>query len=130
MNQQQKGQKHETIEEYLADFPEDVWKILHTIRQIIRNSAPDAEEVINYGIPTFKLNGNLVHFAAFKKHIGFYPNPSAVKAFENELSAYEISKGSIKFPLDQPIPFDLIERIVLYRVDEVLKKNDSVKRSH
>lgn len=130
MNQQQKGQKHETIEEYLADFPEDVREILHTIRQIIRNSAPDAEEVINYGIPTFKLNGNLVHFAAFKKHIGFYPNPSAVKAFENELSAYEISKGSIKFPLDQPIPFDLIERIVLYRVDEVLKKNDSVKRSH
>ena len=108
-----------TIDEYIAGFPNDIQDILEKLREVIREAAPQAEEVINYGIPTFKLNGNLVHFAAFKKHIGFYPTPSAMEAFKEELSPYETSKGTIKFPLDKPIPFDLIKRIVKFRVNEV-----------
>lgn len=124
MNQKMKRQKYETIEEYIADFPENIREALQNLRRVIKRTAPGAEEAINYGIPTFKLNGNLVHFAAFKKHVGFYPNPSAIEAFKNELSAYEISKGSVKFPLDKPIPFDIIEEIVKFRVKEALGKND------
>ena len=119
-----KRQKYETIEEYIVDFPENIREALQNLRRVIKRTAPGAEEAINYGIPTFKLNGNLVHFAAFKKHVGFYPNPSAIEAFKNELSAYEISKGSVKFPLDKPIPFDIIEEIVKFRVKEALGKND------
>ena len=124
MNQKMKRQKYETIEEYIVDFPENIREALQNLRRVIKRTAPGAEEAINYGIPTFKLNGNLVHFAAFKKHVGFYPNPSAIEAFKNELSAYEISKGSVKFPLDKPIPFDIIEEIVKFRVKEALGKND------
>ena len=124
MNQKMKRQKYETIEEYIVDFPENIREALQNLRRVIKRTAPGAEEAINYGIPTFKLNGNLVHFAAFKKRVGFYPNPSAIEAFKNELSAYEISKGSVKFPLDKPIPFDIIEEIVKFRVKEALGKND------
>lgn len=107
-----------TIDEYIATVPKDVRPILRELRQAIRQAAPEAVETINYQIPTFKLNGNLVHFAAFKKHIGFYPTPSGIEAFREELSPYELSKGTIKFPLEKPLPFDLITRIVQFRVEE------------
>lgn len=106
------------IDEYIADFPEDVQLILNKIRMLIKEAAPDAEEVISYGIPTFKLRGNLVHFAGYKKHIGFYPAPSGIEAFKEELSAYQGAKGSVKFPLDQPMPYDLIQKIVMFRIKE------------
>ena len=86
------------------------------MRRTIREAAPDAVEAISYQMPTFKLNGNLVHFAAYKNHIGFYPTPSGVEAFREELSAYKVSKGAIQFPIDQPMPLDLVRRIVQFRV--------------
>ena len=89
---------------------------------MIRDSAPNAEEAISYQMPTFKLNGNLVWFAAFKNHIGFYPKPSAIETFEKELSNYKVSKGTIRFPLDKPIPFDLVRKIVKYRAKENSEK--------
>ena len=110
------------IEEFIAGFPADVQKVLKKVRTTIRKAAPKADETINYGIPTFTLNGNLVHFSAFKHHIGFYPTPSGIEKFKKELSAYEGAKGSVKFPLDQPIPYDLIAKIVKFRVEENLKK--------
>jgi uncharacterized protein YdhG (YjbR/CyaY superfamily) len=116
------------IEEYIAGFPKDVQEILEKIRATIREAAPDAEETINYGIPTFTLKGNLVHFAAFKKHIGFYPTPSGIEKFENELSAYQGAKGSVQFPLDQPIPYDLISEIVRFRVTENLERAEAKKK--
>lgn len=112
-----------TIDEYIAGFPPDVQEILEKIRAIIRAEAPGAEETIKYRIPTFMLKGNLVHFAAYKKHIGFYPVPTGIEAFKDELAAYEKSgKGSVQFPLDQPMPYDLIARIVQFRVKENLEK--------
>jgi uncharacterized protein YdhG (YjbR/CyaY superfamily) len=107
-----------SIEEYIKTFPAEIQKILQQVRETIKKAAPEAEETINYQIPTFKLNGNLVHFAAFKNHIGFYPAPSGQKAFEKELSVYKSGKGSVQFPLDKPIPLALIKRIVQYRVKE------------
>ncbi len=112
----------ETIDDYIAGFPEDVQKILLRIRAIIRKAAPDAEEAIKYQIPTFVLGGNLVHFAAFKKHIGLYPTPNAIRQFKEALSGYKIATGSIQFPLDSPIPYDLIRKIVLFRVKEIRKQ--------
>lgn len=109
------------IDEYIAIFPQAVQEILEQIRETIRKAAPDAEETISYQIPTFTLKGNLVHFAAFKKHIGFYPTPTGIERFKDELSVYECAKGSVKFPLDKPIPFDLISRIVTFRVKENLE---------
>jgi len=95
------------------------------MRQTIRKGAPEAEETIAYQMPTFKLNGkNLVHFAAFKNHIGFYPTPSGIEAFNKELSPYKGAKGSVQFPIDKPIPFDLVEKIVIFRVKENLKKKN------
>jgi uncharacterized protein YdhG (YjbR/CyaY superfamily) len=111
-----------TIDEYIGTFPKKVQEILEKLRQIISESAPKAEETINYQIPTFKLNGNLVHFAAYKTHIGFYPTPSGIEAFKKELSSYDLAKGSVKFPLDKPIPLDLVRKIVEYRVKENLDK--------
>jgi uncharacterized protein YdhG (YjbR/CyaY superfamily) len=108
------------IDEYIAGFPKDVQELLEKIRTTIREAAPDAEEAIKYRMPTFTLKGNLVHFAAFKNHIGFYPAPRGIEAFQEELSAYEGAKGSVRFPLDQPIPYDLIGRIVKFRVKETL----------
>jgi uncharacterized protein YdhG (YjbR/CyaY superfamily) len=115
------------IDEYIAGFPEDVQEILEKIRLTIKNAAPDAQETINYGIPTFKLKGNLVHFAGYKKHIGFYPAPSGIEKFKDELSAYEGAKGSVKFPLNQPMPYDLIDEIVRFRVKENLEKAEKKK---
>lgn len=111
-----------TIDEYIARCPEDVQAILSKIREIIRKAAPNAEETIKYQIPTFVLNGNLVHFAAFQNHIGFYPTPSGITKFQKELSAYKGAKGSVQFPLDAPIPFSLITKIVKFRVTETLEK--------
>lgn len=116
-----KGRSTE-IDKFIAGFPEDIQEILKKIRQTIREAAPEAEETINYGIPTFTLKGNLVHFSAFKNHIGFYPTPSGIEEFKKELSSYEMAKGSVKFPLDQPIPYTLISKIVKFRVKENLEK--------
>jgi uncharacterized protein YdhG (YjbR/CyaY superfamily) len=110
------------IDEYIAGFPEDVQEILEKIRKTIREAAPDAEEAIKYQIPTFTLKGNLVHFAAFKKHIGFYPAPRGIEEFKDELSVYKGAKGSVQFPLGEPIPYDLISRIVKFRVSDNLEK--------
>lgn len=106
------------IDEYIAGFPQDVQEILEQVRTTIRKAAPGAEEAIKYGIPTFLLSGNLVHFGAFKKHVGFYPTPSAIEEFRNELSAYEGAKGSVQFPLDAPMPLSLISKIVKFRAKE------------
>jgi len=111
-----------TIDEYIAIFPKNIQDILKKLRHVIGETAPEAEETISYQIPTFKLNGNLVHFAAFKKHIGFYPTSSGIDTFRKELAPFEISKGTIKFPIDKPIPFDLVRNIVVYRVKENLDK--------
>ncbi len=113
------------IDKYIAIFPEDVQAILEKVRATIQKAAPDAEETINYGIPTFTLKGNLVHFAGFKNHIGFYPTPSGIEKFKKELSVYEGAKGSVKFPLDKPIPYALIEKIVKFRVKENLEKSEA-----
>ena len=113
----------ETIDEYIATFPMNVQSILQELRQTIRDATPEAKEGISYQIPVFKLNGNLVWFAAFKNHIGFYPRVSAIEAFRDKLSAYEISKGTVKFPINGPIPFDLIKEIVRFRVKENLDRS-------
>lgn len=112
----------QTIDDYIAGFSPDVQKILEQIRLTIRQAAPEAAEAIKYQIPTFTLNGNLVHFAAFKRHIGFYPTPTGTEKFQEALSIYESGKGSVRFPLDKPIPYDLIADIVRFRVQENLKK--------
>ncbi len=112
------GRQITTIDEYIAAFPKEVQVVLKQLRTVITKSAPLAEEAIRYGIPTFRLNGNLVHFAAFKNHIGFYPTPSAIRAFEYELSPYKQTKGAVQFPKGTPVPFDLIRRMVLFRVKE------------
>jgi uncharacterized protein YdhG (YjbR/CyaY superfamily) len=104
------------IDDYIAGFPPDVQKILRKIRATIRKAAPKAEEAIKYQIPTFVQNGNLIHFAAYKNHIGLYPAPRGVAEFKDELAAYEGGKGTLRFPLDEPIPYDLISRIVKFRV--------------
>lgn len=110
------------IDAYIAGFPPDVQEILQAIRQTIHEAAPAAQETISYQMPTFTLHGNLVHFAAFKAHIGFYPVPSGIEAFKDELAVYKQGKGSVQFPLDQPMPYDLIRRIVVFRVQENLAK--------
>jgi uncharacterized protein YdhG (YjbR/CyaY superfamily) len=112
----------QTIDEYIAGFPPDVQEILQKIRRTIHEAAPDATEKISYQMPTFYLKGNLVHFAAFKEHIGFYPVPSGIEKFKKELSVYKQGKGSVQFPLDQPMPYELITKIVKFRVKENLAK--------
>jgi len=113
------------IDEYIARFPEDIQEILEKIRKTIREAAPEADERISYQMPTFALEGNLVHFAAYKNHIGFYPTPSGIEEFEEELSRYVGGKGSVKFPLDKPIPYDLITKIVRFRVNENLQRAET-----
>jgi uncharacterized protein YdhG (YjbR/CyaY superfamily) len=117
------------IDEYIAGFPSDVQKILEKLRQTIRDAAPDAQETISYQIPTFTLNGHLVYFAAWKEHIGLYPASTGIEKFKKELSAYEVNKGTIRFPLHKPIPYDLIGRIVKFRVEENLARVSTRKRS-
>lgn len=110
-----------TTDEYIAQFPPDVREILQNLRAVIKEAAPEATEKISYQMPTFYLNGNLVHFAAYARHIGFYPAPSGIEAFKEELSPYKGAKGSVQFPLDKPLPMDLISRIVRFRVSENIK---------
>jgi uncharacterized protein YdhG (YjbR/CyaY superfamily) len=110
------------IDEYIAGFPKDIQERLKKVRATIREAAPAAEEAIKYRMPTFVLNGNLVHFAAFKNHIGFYPAPQGIEEFKEELSAYKGAKGSVQFPYDRPIPLDLISRIVKFRAAQNLEK--------
>jgi uncharacterized protein YdhG (YjbR/CyaY superfamily) len=112
------GAAPKTIDQYIAAFPPDVRRTLKQIRATIRKAAPEAEEVISYQMPTYKLHGNLVHFAASANHIGFYPAPRAIVSFKKELAAYEGSKGTIKFPIDRPVPLGLISRIVKFRVKD------------
>jgi uncharacterized protein YdhG (YjbR/CyaY superfamily) len=121
--------KFSSIDEYIAAFPEEIQKILEELRATIKSAASGAEEKISYQMPTFTLKGNLVHFAAHKKHIGFYPTPSGIRAFEQELSIYEASKGAIRFPIDRPLPLDLISKIVEFRVNENLENaEEKLKR--
>ncbi len=111
-----------TIDQYIADFPPDVQKILQKVRTTVRQAAPGAQETIKYRMPTFMLNGNLVYFAGFRDHIGFYPVPSGIAAFEKELARRKQGRGSVQFSLDQPIPYDLIRKIVKLRVKENLQR--------
>ena len=113
-----------SIDEYIATFPKNIQMVLQQIRQAVKDAAPRAEEAISYNMPAFKLNGNLVWFGAFKNHIGFDPRESAIEEFKEKLSGYEVSKvnGTVKFPLDKPIPLDLIKEMVKFRVRENLKE--------
>ncbi len=118
----------QTIDNYIAGYPPEVQERLAAIRAAVREIAPQAEEAIKYGIPTFMLDGNLVHFGAFKHHIGFYPAPSGLEQFDKELAQYKRSKGAVQFPLDQPLPLDLIRRITAFRVQENQSKAASKKK--
>jgi uncharacterized protein YdhG (YjbR/CyaY superfamily) len=120
--------KYETIDEYIAAFPANVGNLLQKMRQTIHEAAPEATEAISYQMPTFKLNGNLVHFAAFKNHIGFYPTASGIERFKTELSPYKWSKGAIQFPLDKPLPLELVKEIVAFRVREASQKRTTSKK--
>ena len=119
---------HQTIDEYISGFPKDIREKLEKIRQTIRAAAPEAQEAIKYRMPTFILKGNLVHFAAFKNHIGFFPTPSGIEAFIQELGSYRTGKGTLQFPLDKPIPYDLIAKITEYRVKENLARAEARER--
>lgn len=114
--------RYASIDAYIGEFPPEVRERLGAMRRTIREAAPDAVEKISYQMPTFYLNGNLVHFAAFKHHIGFYPAPSGIEAFQEELAAYKGAKGSVQFPFNKPLPLDLVRRITAYRVVENLAK--------
>ena|SRR2546422_6021961 len=111
-----------TIDEYIKAFPDDVQRILEKMRKTIRDAAPEAVEAISYQMPAFKLNGALVYFAAFKNHIGFYPTSFGIKEFKKELSRYQGGKGSVQFPVEEPIPYDLVRKIVIFRVKENQEK--------
>jgi uncharacterized protein YdhG (YjbR/CyaY superfamily) len=116
-----------TIDEYIAEFPKDIQQKLKEIRTAIKKAAPKAEEKISYAIPTFALHGNLVHFAAFRNHIGFYPAPRAIEEFKKELSKYKGGKGTVQFPLDEPLPLPLIAKMVKFRVAENIEKAQKKK---
>lgn len=116
---------YQSIDEYILQFPHDVQEILNTLRKVIKEAAPDAEEKISWRMPTFALHGNLVHFAAHKNHIGFYPAPSGIDAFKDELSEYKGAKGSVQFPLSMPMPYELISKIVKFRVAENIKNAEN-----
>lgn len=117
-----------TIDEYIAQFPPRVQEMLEAMRKVIKEAAPEAEEKISYQMPTFALYGNLVHFAAYKNHIGFYPAPRGIEAFKDELSAYKGAKGSVQFPIDKPLPYELIGRIVRFRAEENKKQAEAKKQ--
>jgi uncharacterized protein YdhG (YjbR/CyaY superfamily) len=118
----------QTIDEYIETFDPQVSQTLHEMRDFIKREVPEATEKISYGMPTFYLNGNLVHFAAFKDHYGFYPSPPAIDAFENELAPYRTGKGTLRFPFDRPIPWDIIKKVVQLRVRENLTKTQNKNR--
>lgn len=114
----EKNPPFKSIDEYIAQYPDNIQQILQKIRSVIKEAAPEASEKISYQMPTFYMNGNLVHFAVHTHHVGFYPAPSGIEHFKDDLIDYEYSKGAVKFPLDQLIPYDLIRRITLFRVEE------------
>ncbi len=120
--------KPKSVNKYIANFPEEIQKILEEIRTTIKKAAPDAEECISYGMPSYKLHGVLVYFASHKNHIGFYSLPSGNEAFQKELSNYKTGKGSIQFPIDKPMPLDLISQMVKYRIAENLEKMKRKKK--
>jgi uncharacterized protein YdhG (YjbR/CyaY superfamily) len=120
-------EKYSNIDEYIACFPQSTREILEELRSTIRKVVPGAEEAISYGIPTIKLKGNLVHFAAYKNHIGFYPGAAGIENFKEKLSVYNLSKGTVQFPIDKPIPYDLILEIVHFRVEQNLQKANNKK---
>jgi uncharacterized protein YdhG (YjbR/CyaY superfamily) len=112
----------DSIDTYISQFPTEVQTLLTQMRQTIQKAAPNATEAISYQIPTFKLNGNLVHFAGFKRHIGFYPGAAGIAAFQEELTGYKSAKGSVQFPLDKPLPLALVKKIVKFRVEQALSR--------
>ncbi len=114
--------KYSNVEEYITDFPSSVQPVLQKLRHSIVEAAPQADEVISYNMPAYKLNGILVYFAAYENHIGFYPTPSGITAFEKELSGYKQGKGSVQFTLEEQLPFELIQRIVKFRLEEQVAK--------
>lgn len=120
-------EKCTTIDEYLASLEETVKEKLNEIRMLVHALAPDAVECISYGIPTFKLNGNLIHFAAYRQHIGLYPGAAGIQHFANRFGDYTYSKGAVQFPLDQPLPKALIQEIIEYRIQQ---QRESAKKSH
>ena len=120
--------KPKDIDEYIAGFPKEIQNTLEQLRATIKKAAPKAEEMISYGIPTFKMNGSLVYFAAYSNHIGFYPRVSAIESFKKELSMYKGSKGTVQFPLDKPLPLELITKIVKFRVRENLQRSKTKKK--
>ncbi|MDD2766604.1 MAG: DUF1801 domain-containing protein [Candidatus Moranbacteria bacterium] len=116
-------EKMESVDAFITKYPKDIQVILQKIRAIVREVVPDVQEVIAYGIPTFKLNGkNLVHFSAFDSHIGFYPTPSGIEAFKEELAIYKSAKGSVQFPLNKTIPYALIKKMIIFRTEELTRK--------
>jgi len=118
------GTTYKTVDEYIRTFQPTVQEILQKMRRTVKEAAPDAEEGITYNMPGFKINGKpLVYFAAFKSHIGFYPIPSGIEAFKEELSHYKQGRGSVQFPLDKPIPYELVKRIVVFRAKENMGKS-------
>ena len=120
--------KHKDIDHYIASFPEETQMVLDKMRAIIKKAAPQAVELISYGMPAFRLNGNLVYFAAWKTHIGFYPTSSGIAVFKKELAGYNSSKGAVQFPLEKPLPAALITKIVKFRVKEDLLKSKAKKK--
>jgi uncharacterized protein YdhG (YjbR/CyaY superfamily) len=119
---------YNSIDEYIALFPDEVQEKLRELRAVIKAAAPEAGEKISYQMPAYTLHGNLVYFAAFKNHIGFYPAPRGIEQFKDELSAYKGSKGTVQFPLDQPIPYELISKIVKFRVKENIEKVEAKRK--
>jgi len=125
----QASTKFQTIEEYFATFPAATRELLEQVRETIKHAAPHATETISYNMPAFTLHGMLVYYAAYREHIGFYPTPSGIDAFKKELSIYKSAKGSVQFPIDQPLPLELIAKVVMYRVEENLSKAKTKKKS-
>ena len=117
--------KYESVDEYISGFPEEVGGKLKSIREAIKKAAPDAKEIISYNMPAFKTSHILVYYAAFKNHIGFFPTASGIAAFKKELTGYKLSKGTVQFPYDKPIPIPLVKKIVKYRLKENLKKKET-----
>ncbi len=120
--------KPKDFDEYIASYPEDIQEILERLREAIKKAAPGAEEVISYGMPSYRQNGRLIYFAAHKSHIGLYPMATGIAAFRNRLSAYKWSKGTVQFPFDKPLPLGLITKIVKFRVKENLQKVKTKKK--
>ena len=130
MNKVNTTGKNPDVDRYIAGFPDNVRELLMQLRAAVREAAPEAEEVISYQMPAYRLQGMLVYFAGYKNHIGFYPTSSGIKAFKQELSAYKGAKGTVQFPLDKPLPLDIIKKIVAFRVAENLQKTGSKREKN